>query len=199
MYRLCRGSCRCWRMRWPCEPVNEVVRRPGAGELHVALAHQGAGAGEFVLVALYALAVDQVRNVQQHLAVVHQSAAHLFVERLEEPMHLETDGACSRLPFACARGVLSQMGQIRAARSLRGQMPFDLPPAAIVDKDLQVHLRFTAEFVNVSEELPLIGADGFAKGFVVVKDGAKAEGKNRRMPVTVRDDAGVIDSRFLVE
>lgn len=138
-------------------------------------------------------------DIQQHLAIVEQSATDFFIQRLEEPMHLEADGACSRLPFTRARGVLSQVGQIRPARSLSGQVPFDLAPAAIVDKDLQVHLRFAAELVDVPEELSLIGADGFAKGLVVVKDGAETEGKNRGMTITVRNNAGVVHAGFLVK
>jgi hypothetical protein len=66
----------------------------------VALAHQGAGGGELVLVALRALSVDQVSDIEQHLSVIEQPAANFLIERLEEPVHLEAHCASSRLPFA---------------------------------------------------------------------------------------------------
>ena len=165
----------------------------------MALAHQCARGSELVLIALHALAVDQMRDVQQHFAVFEKSAADLFVERLEEPVHLKADGSSTRLPFPSARSVLPQVAEISAACRLAGQMPFDLASAAIIHEDLQVHLRFAAEFVNIAEELPLVGADGFAKAFVVVKDGSEAEGKDGGMAVTVRDDPRVIHAGFLVE
>src|ERR1700734_375561 len=86
------------------EAMDEVVRRPGAGDLHLALPHHGAGGGELVLVALDILAVDQVGDVQHHLAAFGETAAYLFVERQEEPVHLETDRARTSLAFTSAGG-----------------------------------------------------------------------------------------------
>jgi len=74
------------------EPVDEVVGRPGARDLHLALAHDGAGGGELVLVALNVLAVDEVGDIQDHFAAFGESAAYLFIERQEEAVHLEADG-----------------------------------------------------------------------------------------------------------
>ena len=52
------------------EPVDKVVRRPGAGELHLILPHRGTGGGKLVQVALHTFAVDQVGYVQCHLAFI---------------------------------------------------------------------------------------------------------------------------------
>lgn len=61
------------------EPVDKVVWWPGSGELHVALAHHSAGGGEFVVVTLHTLAVDQVGDVEHHLAAFGHPATDLFV------------------------------------------------------------------------------------------------------------------------
>jgi len=62
----------CWMLvRSPGKAMDEVIRRPWAGKLHVALAHRGAGCGEFVLVALNVFAVDQMGDIKHHLAVFH--------------------------------------------------------------------------------------------------------------------------------
>ena len=58
-------------MRSPGKAMDEVIRRPWAGKLHVALAHCSAGRGEFVLVTLDVLAVDQMGDIKHHLAVFH--------------------------------------------------------------------------------------------------------------------------------
>jgi len=66
--------------------------------------------------------------------------------------------------------------------------------SAVVDKDLNVHLSFAVQFVEVAEKLPLVGADGLPKGFIIVEDGAKAEGKNSRVLKAVGNHTGVIDA-----
>jgi hypothetical protein len=76
---------------------------------------------------------------------------------------------------------------------------FDLPPAAIVDENFQVHLCFAVELVDIAEELALVGPDRFAKGFVVVKDGAETERKNRGMAETIRNHSRVIHAGLLVQ
>jgi hypothetical protein len=57
----------------------------------------------------------------------------------------------------------------------------------------------SAQFVDVAEELALIGADGFAEEFVVVEDCPEAEGKYGGMLKAIRDDPGVVDTSLLVE
>ncbi len=49
---------------------DEVVGRPGAGNLHLALADRSAGCSELVLVAFDVFAVDQVGDIQHHLAAL---------------------------------------------------------------------------------------------------------------------------------
>jgi hypothetical protein len=102
------------------QPMDEVVRRPWAGELHVALAHHGAGGSELVLVALDALAVDEVGDVEEHLATVGHAAADFFVERGEHAVHLEADGAGASLAFALAGGVFAEIGEVFFADAFQG-------------------------------------------------------------------------------
>jgi hypothetical protein len=143
--------------------VDEVVGRPGAGDLHLALAHDGAGGGELVLVALHIFAVDQVGDIEHHLAAFGEAAAYLFIQRHEQAVHLEADGAGAGLALAGAGGVLAQVAQVLAAYAFGGQMLFERVGAAVVDEDLQVHLRFAAQLVDVALELALVGADGLAQ------------------------------------
>ncbi len=192
---------RCVRLlvRAPGEPVHKVVWRPGSGQLHEAFAHHGAGGRKLVLVALNVLAVNEVRNVEHHFAVFSEAAAYFFVEGHEEAVHLEADGARTGLALAGAGCVLAKIAQILAANALDRQMALDFLGAAIVDENLQMHLGLAAEFVDVAEELALIGTDGFAEDFVVVEDSPESEGKYGGMLKAIRDHPGVINTSLLVE
>jgi len=48
--------------------VYKVVRRPGAGELHAALLQFKGGRGVFILITLDGLVIDQMGDIQKHLA-----------------------------------------------------------------------------------------------------------------------------------
>jgi hypothetical protein len=133
-----------------------MVRRPGAGELHLAFPHHGAGSYELALIAFDVLAVDQMGNIQYHLAAFSQPAAYLFIQGQEEPVHLETDRAGARLALAGAGRALAQAGEILPSRALDRHLPFALATAATVDHDLQVHLGLAAQFVDIAEELALV-------------------------------------------
>ena len=160
------------------EAVDEVIRRPGPGNLHLAVAHGSAGARELVLVPLHALAIDKVGHVQHHLPAFSEPAADFLVERSEEPVHLEAHCTCPCLALPLPHGVFTKTGEVLAAYSLGGKMLADFLRATVVDEDLQMHLGFAAELIDVGEELTLIGADGFAEGFVIVKNRAEAERKD---------------------
>ena len=77
-HRNGRGSSRL-RMSAAGEPVDEVIWRPGAGKLQDTFLHHGAGGREFVLVALNTFAIDQMCDIQQHLATFSHPAAYFFV------------------------------------------------------------------------------------------------------------------------
>jgi len=66
-------------------------------------------------------------------------------------------------------------------------------------KDLEVHLGLAAELLNISLELPLIGADGLAEALIVVEDCSEAERQHRGMLEAVCDDPGMVYARFLVQ
>ncbi len=186
-------------MRCAREAVDEMVRRPWSRELHLAPAHGGAGSDKFVLVALHGLPIDQVCDIKHHLSVIDEPAAHFFIERKEEPVHLEAHRSRPRLTLPSPRGVLPQIAQIFAANPFGGEMLLDFARAAVVDEDLEVHLGLAAQLVDVAEELTLVGANGLAEHFVVREDGAEPEGKYGGMLEAVGDDPCVIDAGFLVE
>src|SRR5581483_3729760 len=50
--------------------------------------------------------------------------------------------------------------------------------ADVVDDELQVHLGFAAQTLDVRHEVSLIGADGAAQGVVIFKGGSEAERKD---------------------
>jgi hypothetical protein len=180
------------------EAVHEMIRWPGAGELHLAVAHHGTGCGEFVLIALHVLAIDEMGDIENHLAGLGEAAAYFFIEGNEEAMHLKADGAGAGLAFALARCRFAEIGEIAPAHLVWRNLG-KFTAAAVVDKDLEVHLGFAAEFIDVAEELTLVGPDGFAQAFVVVEYGAEAKRKDGGMFEAVSDDASMIHTRFLIE
>ena len=93
-------------------------------------------------------------------------------------MHLEADRACPCLALTLPHGILPKAGEVFAPYSLGGEMFADLLRATVVYEDFQVHLGLAAELFDVGDELALIGADGLAKGFVVMEDRAEAERKD---------------------
>ena len=159
------------------EAVDEVIRGPGAGDLHLAVAHHDAGGSEFVLVALHVLAIDEMGNVENHLAGLGEAAAYFLIQGCKEAMHLEADGASAGLTFALAGCRFTQIGEIAATYFVWRYLS-KFTAAAVVYEDLEVHFGFAAEFFDVAEELTLVGPDGFAEAFVVVEDGSKAERKD---------------------
>ena len=160
------------------EAMDEVVRRPWAGELQVAFAHHGAGCRELVLVALDAFAIDQVRDIEQHFAALGHAAAHFFIQRREHAVHLEADGARSGLAFALPRCIFAQVGEVLLAYAFQGQMLVQFFAAAGIYVDFQVHFRFAMEALQIALKLALIGADRLAQSFIILKDGAKTEREN---------------------
>jgi hypothetical protein len=54
---------------------------------------------------------------------------------------------------------------------------FDLLLAAVIYVDLQVHLGFAVQALEIALKLALIGADGLTKGFIILENGAKTERK----------------------
>jgi hypothetical protein len=138
-------------------------------------------------------------DVEKHLAVVREPAAHFFVERQKEPVHLEADGTGAGLALARARRILTQIAQVFAAHAVRGQVPLNLFAAAVIDKDLEVHFGLAAKLIDIAEKLALVRTDGFAQGLIVIEDSAEAEGKNGGMLKTIGDDACMVDARLLVE
>ena len=144
----------------PGKAMDEVVGGPRAGELHVALAHHCAGGRELVLVALDVLAIDEVGDVEDHLAAFSEAAGDLFVEGHEEAMHLEADSTGAGLALASAGCGFAQVAEVFAANGIGdGDMPVEQLCAAVVNEDLEVHLSFAAELFDVALELPLVGAD----------------------------------------
>ena len=185
-------------MRPARQPMHKVIRRPGTGKLHLALAHHRAGGGELVLVALHILAVDQMSDIQHHLAALGQPAAYFFVQRHKQPVHLEAHCPGPRLALALPRSVLAQVGEILAAHAF-GRLAFARSPAAaVVHEDLQVHLGLAAQLVDVRQKLALVGPDGLAQALVVVENRPKAERQHRGMLEAVRDHPGMIHAGFLI-
>ena len=179
--------------------MNKVIGWPGTGELHLAILHHRAGGLEFVLIALHAFAIDQVSNVEDHLSGFREPAADFFVERSEKSMHLKADGACPGLALALAGSRFAEVREVFATDLVGCEVGEFFTARAIVNEDLEVHLSLSAEFFNIAEELALVGPDGFAKAFVVVKDCAKSEGKDGGVLETICDYSCVVDPGFLIK
>ena len=186
-------------VRSTSKAMNEVIGRPGAGELHLAVLHHRAGGLEFVLVTLDALALDEVGDVEHHLAGFGEAAADFFIQRCEQAMHLEADGAGPGLALTLTGGCLSKIREVFAADFLRGEIGEFFAAGAIVNEDLQVHFGFAAEFFDVAEELTLVGPDGLAKAFILIEDCAESEGKYGGVLETICYDSCVVDPGFLIK
>ena len=181
------------------EAMNEVVGGPGTGELHLAILHHRAGGLEFVLIALDALAIDQVGDVENHLAGFREAAADFFVERSEESMHLEADCTGPGLALALAGRGFAEISEVLATDLFRIEVGELATAATVIDENLEVHFRFAAEFFDIAEELALVGPDGLAEAFVVVEDGAESEWKNGGVLETICDYSCVVDPGFLIK
>jgi hypothetical protein len=154
--------------------MDEVIRRPRAGELHLAVFQLYGGSRVAVLVALDALVIDEVGDVEQHLAGAIALAGDFLVERGKHAVHLNRDGAGAGLAFPLLGGVFAQAGEILFAHAVHQDRLVKFA-AAVVDHYLKVHLGLAAKPVEVGQELALVGADGSAEGFVIGKDGAETE------------------------
>ena len=182
------------------QPVDEVVGRPGSGELHLAVFQQLARGDELVLIPLHALRFDEVRDVQQHLAVIHGATGDLFILGREKALHLNRDGTTFGLALALTGSSFPQVGEIFLADIvLRGDGAKRLLEAAVLDHDLEMHLGFAAQAFHVRRVLALIGADGAAERFIIGEDSTEAEGKYGRELETVADDTGMVPGGLLIE
>jgi hypothetical protein len=92
--------------------VHEVVRGPWAGELHAAIFELKRGRGVLILIPLHCLVVDQVGDVEKHLAGVHALTGDLLSQGQKHAMHLDGEGAGLGLALALTAGTLTQAGQI---------------------------------------------------------------------------------------
>src|SRR5579859_711606 len=164
----------------------------------MALAHHGAGGGVLVLVPLNALAVDQVGDVEQHLAAFGEATADLFVQRIEHAVHLEADGAGAGLAFALAGGAFAEVGEIFLAHALERVMLFKFLATAVVDVDLEMHLGLAVQAFEVVLELALVGADGLSEALVVLKDGSKTEREDGGLLEAVGDYPSMVHAGFLI-
>lgn len=154
---------------------------------------------EFVLVALHAFALDEVGDIEDHLSRFGEAAADFFIERHEEAVHLEADGAGTGLTLTLAGSCLAKVGEVLTTDFLRIEVGEFASATAIVDEDLEMHLGFAAEFFDVIEELSLVGPDGFAEAFVVAEDGTESERKDCGVFETICDDSCVVDPGFLIK
>ena len=179
--------------------MNEVIGRPGTGELHLAILHHRTGGLKFVLIALHAFALNEMGDIEDHLAGFGQAAADFFIEGHEESMHLEADGTGPGLALALTGGGLAEICEVFATYLFGVEVGEFATATAIIDKDLEVHFGLAAEFLNIAEELSLVGPDGFAEAFVVVEDGTESEGKDGRVLETICDNSCVVDPGFLIK
>jgi len=140
--------------------------------------------------------VDEVGDVEEHLAGAIALAGDLLVKRSEHAVHLHRNRAGPGLAFALLGGVFAQAGQVFLPDAVHQDGLVELT-AAVVNDHFEVHLGLAAQAVEVSEELALVGADGTAKGFVIGEYGAEAEGQHGGHLEAIGDDFTMVDGRLL--
>lgn len=175
--------------------LNEVIRGPGTGELHLAFLHLLHGRGVLVLVALDGLVVDQVSDVEKHLAGVHPPAGDLFCQWKEHAMHLHRKRPRSGLAFPLTAGALTKARQILLSN---GHIAKRIAWAGVVDQDFEVHLGLAAKAFDVGQEMALVGTDRASQSVVVLKGSSEAERQDRRVLEAVSDHTSVIFLGLLI-
>ncbi len=159
--------------------MHKVIRRPWSGKLHLAVLQEQAGGGVFVLVTLHAFVVDQVGDIQQHFAAIHTPTADLLIQGAEHAVHLRRDGTGLGLALALAAGNFSQVGEIFFADRLgMGSNCWRKITAAVVERDLEMHLGLAPKAFKIAQKIALVGPDGAAKGLIILINSAKTEGKD---------------------
>ena len=137
----------------------------------VARGTEGAGAGgcELVVIALPRTRRGRIRCARYPAAFSppHQPATDLFVERQEEPMHLEAHFTRTRLPLPCPRRVLAQIAEIKARPTLSPARCFSISRlgSSSSTKIFKCISAYGAQLIDIAEELPLIGANRLAEHF----------------------------------
>ena len=145
------------RMLMSLSAVHEVIRRPGTGELHLTFFHLLHRGCVLVLIALHRLVVDQVSDIEEHLAGIHSPAGDLFGERKEHAMHLDRKRPRLGLTLTLAAGALAKAGQILLAD---GHIAKRVAGACVINEDLKVHLSFATKTFYIGQEMALVGTDG---------------------------------------
>jgi len=162
------------------------------------------------VVALDALAINQMGDVEEHSAALRHPATHFFVQWIEHAVHLKADSAGTSLTLALAGGAFAQAGEVLFAdtfrdRVLGGQMLFELAHsihlflAAGIYMDFEVHLGFAMETLKITLKLALVGADGLAQALIILKDRPKTERKDCGVLETIRDNTGVVYAGLLIK
>lgn len=148
------------------------------------------------MIALHRLVINQMGDVQKHLARVHTLARDLFGDRKEHAMHL--DGECTGLGLALplAAGALAQARKILLADR---HVASRIARAGVVNKNLQMHLSLAAKPLDIGLEVALIGTDGATKRVVILKGGAKTEWQDGGKFEAVRNNAGMIFCSLLIQ
>jgi len=90
-----------------------------------------------------------VGYVQDHFAALSEPAGDFLIQGIEEAVHLEADGPRACLALTLPHGVFSQAAQVLAADSFSRQVLGNFVGAAVVYKNLEVHLRLSAQFFDV--------------------------------------------------
>jgi hypothetical protein len=111
-------------------------------------------------------------------------------------MHLDGECACLRLSFTLSAGALTQAGQVLLADC---HVAGGIARAGVVHQDLQVHLGLAAEPLDIRHEVALIRPDRAAQRVVVLKRSAETKWQNSGVFEAIRDNAGMVLRRLLVQ
>jgi len=184
------------RMLVHVRAVDKVIRRPWPGKLHPALLQLLRRRGVLVLVTFYRLVINQMSDVQKHLARIHPLAGDLLGDGQKHAVHLDRESARFGLALALSARALPQTGQVLLSD---GHISVGMARTGIVYHYFEMHLGLAAQTLDVGLKVSLIGANGTAKRVVVLEGGAEPEGKNCGKFETVRDYAGMVFGGLLIE
>src|SRR6266852_5087405 len=181
-------------------PRQEMVRRPRTGHDHLAVFELLGGSAVTVLIFFDGLGVDEVSDIEQHSVGIDLLAADFFLQRIEELVHLDGEGAGFGLAFALPRCLLAKLGQVLAANRIgQNNLFHGAAKRTVPDRQLDAHFGLAAKPLHALTESAAVGTNGLADGIFGVENRSEAEGQDSGGSEAPADHAGMLQNGFFIE
>jgi len=158
-------------------PGQEMIGRPRAGHDHLAILELLGGGAVTVLIFFDRLGVDEVGDIEQHAVGIDLLAADFFLERIEELVHLDGEGAGFGLALALSASLLAELDKVLAADGIGQDNLFHgAAERTVANRQLDAHFGLATKPGHAVTESAPVGSNGLADGIFGVENRSKAEG-----------------------